>query len=449
MPAETRYARTPRGDIAYQVLGDSPIDLVYVSGATNIDVRWESQEFAHFQERLASFSRLILFDRRGSGASDGIPLDAPPTWEEFADDLRVVLDTVGSSRTALFANLDGGPAAILFAATQPARVSALVLANTTAKAIAAEDYPAGLTSDQFAVLIKVFEEGWGSEQFAALTNPTYANDPRQRSWFAKYMRASASPRAYVAQVRAIWGSMDVRAALASIRVPTLILHRRELAWISAENGRYLSEHIPGSKLVELDGSDPLLFSSPDAEFILDTVEEFLTGVRPVPEPDRVLAAVLFTDLVDSTRRAAAIGDRAWHKLLDAHDQLAHAEIERNRGLLIKTTGDGILARFDSPGRAIRCAAAMREQVEQLGLEIRAGIHAGEVELRGDDVGGIAVVIASRVSSLAKAGEVLVSRTVADLVAGSGQRFRDRGMNSLKGVPGEWQLFEVDREIAPY
>ena len=441
MPPETRYATSPGGLIAYQVMGDGPIDLVYMSGGTShIDVRWESPVFARFFERLASFSRLILFDRRGTGASDPIPLDATPTWEEWADDLRAVLDAAGSERAAIFATLDGGPMAMVFAATQPERITALILGNTTAKLIATDDYPFGLSSEQYEAWLKLAEDGWGTEGFAESVSPSLAADPRMRAWFAKYMRASASPRTYVAQTRAI-ATLDVREVLSSIRVPTLVLHRRDLALLP-QSGRYLAEHIPGAKLVEIAGSDSILFHGPDADLVIDSVEEFLTGARRVPEPDRVLATILFTDLVGSTSRAAEMGDRKWRQLLDQHDELARAEIERSRGRLLKTTGDGVLATFDAPGRAIRCTLALREAIQSLGLSMRAGLHSGEVELRGDDVGGIAVVIAARVSALADAEEVLVSRTVADLVAGSGIHFGDRGAHSLKGVPGEWQLLHV-------
>jgi class 3 adenylate cyclase len=269
-----------------------------------------------------------------------------------------------------------------------------------------------------------------------------SRDPRMRAWFAKYQRASASPRAIAAQVRSLM-ELDVRGVLESIRVPTLVLHRTGFAALPFEHGSFLAENIPGARLVELPGSDSSLMAE-ESDFLLDTVEEFLTGARPIAPADRVLATVLFTDIVDSTRRASEMGDKHWRELLEKHDELVRAEIEQYRGRVLKSTGDGIMATFDSPGRAIRCTLAMREAVDGLGLSIRAGLHAGEIELRGDDVGGIAVHIAARVSALAGAGEVLVSRTITDLVAGSGIHFEDRGLHSLKGLPGEWQVFAVTR-----
>jgi class 3 adenylate cyclase/pimeloyl-ACP methyl ester carboxylesterase len=442
VPPETRYAESDAGLIAYQVFGEGPFDLVYMSGSvSNVDMRWEVPPFASFFERLASFSRLILFDRRGTGASDRVPVDAVPTWEEWGDDLRVVLDAAKSDHAAILAILDGGPMAMVFAATHPDRTKALVLANTTARVRVAEDYPAGLPTEAAEATLKLFEDGWGTEEFAAALAPTLSSDRRMRAWFAKYQRASASPRMAAAQFRSIL-DLDVRSVLESIRVPTLVLHRTTFAFIPLEHGKYLAEHIPGARLVEVPGSDSsFTFEQPD--LVLDTVEEFLTGVRRVPPADRVLATVLFTDLVDSTQRASEMGDRQWRALLDRHDELAKTEVERHRGRALKSTGDGILATFDSPGRAIRCTLSIRDQVQNIGLPMRAGLHAGEVELRDDDVGGIAVHIAARVSAQAGPGEVLVSRTVSDLVAGSGITFQDRGSHSLKGVPGEWQLFAVE------
>jgi len=441
VPPETRYATSDAGLIAYQVVGDGPFDLVYMNGsASHVDVRWEAPPFARFLERLASFSRLILFDRRGAGASDPVPIDATPTWEEWADDLRVVLDTVKSEQAALFAMLDAGPMAMLFAATYANRTKALVLGNTTARVRAAKDYPIGLSSEVAEATLEFFAQRWGTEDAATALAPTLSQDPRMRAWFAKYQRASASPRVFAAQLRSLL-ELDVRGVLESIRVPTLILHRAAYGALPLEHGRYLAEHIDGARFVELPGSDSTLIAErPD--ITLDALEEFLTGVRHLPPADRVLATILFTDIVDSTRLASEMGDRRWRGLLDQHDEIARAEVERHRGRALKSTGDGMLATFDSPGRAIRCAMAIREALAGMGLSIRAGMHAGEIELRGDDVGGIAVHIAARVSALAGAGEVLVSRTVSDLVAGSEFDFMDRGDHALKGVSGEWQLFAV-------
>lgn len=440
MPPVTKYAKGPDGLIAYQVLGDGPRDLVYLSGSTShIDVRWDSQTFSRFQNRLASFSRLILFDRRGIGASDPVSLDALPTWEEWADDLRVVMDAAGSERAAIFGVLDATPMAILFAASHPNRTTALVIGNGSAKWEWSDDYPEGLSHEASQTLADLVERTWGTEEFALRGSPSLATDAKELAWFAKYMRASATPRMAAAQMR--FYNVDLREILPSISVPTLVLHRREFAFAPLEQGRYIAEHIPGARFVELEGADSALaFGDPDP--VLDAVEEFLTGVRRQPEHHRVLATVLFTDLVDSTSKAAELGDHNWHQLLDQHDEIVRNEIENHRGRMWKTTGDGVLATFDAPGRAIRCALQLDEGLNALGLPMRAGLHSGEVELRGDDVGGIAVHLAARVSALAGAREVLVSRTVTDLVAGSGIRFADRGTHSLKGVPGEWQVFAV-------
>jgi class 3 adenylate cyclase len=438
---ETQYAPGDGGLIAYQVFGEGPRDLVSLAGSTgHIDARWDSPAFSRYYERLSSFSRVILFDRRGTGASDPLPTNAVPTWEEWADDFRVVMDAAGSDRAAILAYLDAGPMATLFAASHPDRTTALILGNTTARALFADDYPQGLPRDVVEAHLTLIEAGWGTEEFAELVSPSLAEDPRGRAWFARYMRASASPRIAAAQLRPML-ELDLRDVLSSIRVPTLVLHRRDFVLIPVAQGRFLAEHIPGARFVELEGADSSLTFG-DAERALDIIEEFLTGVRRYASFDRMLATVLFTDLVDSTSRAAELGDRRWRELLDHHDAVARAEIEGNHGRLWKTMGDGILATFDAPGRAIRCAVAIADALRHMGLTMRAGLHAGEVELRGDDIGGIAVNTAARVAALAFGGEALVSRTVADLVAGSDIRFADRGTHSLRGIPGEWQIFAV-------
>jgi class 3 adenylate cyclase len=327
--------------------------------------------------------------------------------------------------------------AMLFAATNPDRTSALILGNATARYRADEGYQ-GMDAETIDAAVAWFETGWGTEEFAAWIAPASSATPGYTRWFAKYMRGSASPRLIAAQLRSL-ADIDLRHVLPSIQVPTLVLQRDAFSFATLEQGRYLVEHIPDARMVVIPGSDST-FLAVDSDLALDAVEEFLTGVRPTRAPDRALATVLFTDIVDSTRRAVEVGDHAWRRTLDSHDDLARAEIERHGGRLIKTTGDGVLATFDAPGRAIRCAVALVEGVANLGLAIRAGLHTGEVELRGDDVGGVAVHTAARVSALAESGEVLVSRTVVDLVAGSGIDFDDRGEHDLKGVPGTWRLF---------
>jgi class 3 adenylate cyclase len=436
---ETRYAR--RGDVhvAYQVVGEADVDLVLVSAwFSHVEARWELPTLAHFLRRLAGFSRLISFDKVGIGLSDPLPPDHLLPLEEWMDDVRTVMDEVGSERAAIMAALDAGPAAIFFAATRPARTSALVLVHTTAKYVATNDYPIGIAEELFQTLLAQVDQLWGSEAMAAMMVPSRADDARFRRWFAKLQRASASPRAVQPLLRAAF-EVDVRPLLGLVQAPTLVLHRQDDQILPVEHGRYLAEHIPGARLVELPGADAaLMWETP--ELALDLIEEFLTGVRRAAEPTRVLATVLFTDIVGSTQQATRLGDRRWHQLLNMHDELARQLVEEFHGQLVKTTGDGILATFDGPGRGIRCAAALRDELHGIGLQLRAGLHTGEVELRDGDVGGIAVHVAARVGALAGAGEVLVSSTVKDLVAGSGIRFEDRGRKQLKGVPDEWQLF---------
>jgi len=442
MVPETCYVDSPGGLIAYQVLGDGPIDLVYLSGATShVDVRWEAPPAARFLRRLATFSRLILFDRRGTGASDPVSISALPTWEEWADDLRLVLDAVGSERAAIFAVLDAGPMAMLFAATAPERTRALVLGNTTARTRAAADYSAGFSDDYAEALLDQFARGWGTEEFTHVVNPSLGSDPVLRSWYAKYMRASATPRMATAQLRTIL-DLDVRSVLPTISAPTLVIHRRDFAFGHVDQARHLAEHIPGARFLELPGADASPFT-PDSDAMVDVVEEFLTGVPTAPAADRVLVTILITDLVASTERAAEVGDRRWRSVLDRYDDITRREVGTRRGAVLKSTGDGHVVIFDSPGRAIQSAVAVRDAVARdLGLSVRAGIHTGEAERRGEDYGGIAMHIAARISAHAAPGEVLVSRTVGDLVTGSETSLRDRGEHELRGVPGTWGLFAV-------
>ena len=437
----TRYVDSGDGLIAYQVVGDGPLDLVYLTGATShVDVRWDWVGAAGFLRRLASFSRLILFDRRGTGVSDRLGTEALPTWEEWADDLRVVLDAVGSERAAIFAVLDAGPMAMLFAASHPDRTTALVLGNTAARYRADDDYPCGHRPEVIERILAAMATTWGTEAAAVAASPTTADDPTARAWLAKYMRASATPAATAAQWRSVFDG-DFRSVLPVIRVPTLVLSRTGYLPATVGMGRYLAEHVPEAELVLLPGADSMYYAD-DAEAIADTIEEFLTGVRPHRAPDRILATVLFTDLVESTRHAASRGDAEWRRTLDQHDAVSRREVEAHNGRLVKLTGDGLVATFPAPGRAIQCALSLRSAAAGLGLDLRAGLHTGEVEVRGDDIGGIAVHTAARVQSAADPGEILVSRTVVDLVAGSSLTFGDRGDHELKGVPGTWRLFAV-------
>jgi class 3 adenylate cyclase len=439
---ETKYARLGGDRIAYQVVGDGPPDLVLtLNSFGHVDVGWEEPGYALFLRTLASFSRVILFDRRGTGASDPLPVGALPPWESYGEDLVAVLDEVGSEQAAIMAQLDASPMAIFFAGTRPERTSALILANASAKYTAADDYPIGVPPDVAEALVAQLDQLWGTEAMV-LQVPSRADDERFRRWIAKAQRTVGSPRVVQAYMRAMF-EVDARPILPLIHAPTLVLHRSNVQFIPVQHGRYLAEHIPGAKLVELPGVEgPLVWEMP--ELTLDRVQEFLTGVGRVAEPTRVLSTVLFTDIVGSTERVAALGDRRWREVLNVHDELARRLVEEFGGRLVKTTGDGILATFDGPGRAIRCAAALRDELAGVGVRIRAGLHTGEVELRDEDVGGIAVHIAARVMAAAAPGETLTSRTVQDLVVGSDIVLVDRGAHPLKGIAGPWQLYAVAR-----
>jgi class 3 adenylate cyclase len=439
MDPETRYARLGDARIAYQVMGEGPPDLVVSAGTYgNIDLDWEDPLAARMYRRIAAFSRLIRFDRRGSGSSDPLPLDALPPWEAYMEEVEAVMDAVGSERAAIMGVFDAGPMAALFAATKPERTVALILANTAARLLASEDYPIGAPPEVVAEVIDRVEETWGTEAQAWMQAPSRAGDEHFRRWFAKYTRGIASPTAVKAYLQAMLEA-DARPILPSIHLPTLVVHRTNYPLFRIEHGRYLAEHIEGARLVELPGADGAL-AWENADLLIDEIEEFLTGIRRRAAPDRALATVLFTDIVGSTERAGELRDERWLRLLDVHDETARRVVGGFDGRLIKTTGDGILAIFDGPGRGIRAAALLREELRRAGLDIRAGVHTGEVELRDGDVGGIAVHIGARVMSAAAPGEILVSRTVRDLIAGSEIRLEDRGAHQLKGVEGPWQLF---------
>ncbi len=439
MQPETRYARLGRDRIAYQVLGEGPPDLVLARRSYgHIDIAWEDPGITLFLRNLASFCRLILPARRGTGPSDPLPPDPLPPWESYAEELTAVLEEVGSRQAAIMAELDAGPTALLLAGTRPERISALVLVHTSARFVAGGDYPIGATAADVEAMVARFDELWGSDALAAMLVPSRAGDARFLRWFAKWQRASTSPRGAQAFLRAL-AKVDVRPVLPLVQAPTLILHRREFGLVPIVHGRYLAEHISGARLVELPGSDvDLMWETP--QLALDQVQEFLTGVRPTAQPSRILATVLFTDIVGSTQRAGRLGDRRWRQLLEVHDELAGRLVEQFHGQLVKTTGDGILATFDGPGRAVRCAAALRDELGGIDLQIRAGLHTGEIEQRDGDIGGIAVHIAARVMAAADPGEILASRTVHDLVVGSDIAMDDRGSRPLKGIQGTWQLF---------
>jgi class 3 adenylate cyclase len=439
---ETTYARLGDDRIAYQVLGEGP-DLVLTLGAFgHVDLQWEEPATALFLRTLASFSRLILFDRRGTGASDPLPEALPPPWEAYADEVTAVMDAAGSHRAALMATTaEAGPMALFFAATRPERTTALVLGNATARFLAADDYPIGFPPERAEAIVARVEDTWGTAEPVATAIPSRAGDERFRRWVARMQRSIASPRTVHTFLRAMF-QVDVRPLLPLVQAPTLVMHRRDFALLPIEHGRYLAEHLPDARFVELPGADgPLTWETP--ELILGHIEEFLTGVRQPAPTTRVLATVLFTDIVASTERVTELGDRRWRELLVVHDDLGQRLVEQWGGRVVKSTGDGLLATFDGPGRAIACAVALRDQLGDIDLQIRAGLHAGEVELRGDDVGGIAVHTAARIMAEAHPGEVLVSRTVRDLVAGSDRTLTDRGTHQLKGIDGDWQLFAVN------
>lgn len=445
MEAETRYARSGDLRIAYQVHGDGPIDLLFAPGyLSHLEQNQWWPAYAAFFERMASFSRLIVFDRRGTGLSDRIL--ALGSFEELMDDIGVVLDAVGSERAALFGGAEGGPMCALFAATFPERTSALVLGASYARRGWAPDYPWGLDEETQQRILDGYEERWGRPGFGARAiAPTLADDERFQVWYAQAQRFSGTPASAREWFR-ITMEIDIRDVLPAIRVPTLVIHRTGDRVIPIESGRYLAQHIPDAKLAELPGQDHFPFVG-DMDAIVDEIEEFLTGSRRNREPDRVLATVLFTDIVGSTELAAALGDRRWTELLAEHHRIVRRELDRHRGKVVRIEGDGTLSTFDGPARGVRCAAAIRSALAPLEVEIRAGLHTGEIELAATGAEGIAVHIGARVASLAAPGEVLTSSTVKDLVVGSGIEFADRGRHELKGVPGEWQLYAVDGAAA--
>jgi pimeloyl-ACP methyl ester carboxylesterase len=437
---KTRYAKSGDLHIAYQVIGEGPFDLVWIPGfVSNVDYYWEMPVLPRLLERLASFSRLILFDKRGTGRSD--PVATVPTLEQRMDDVRSVMDAVGSERAALLGVSEGGPTSLLFAATYPERTRALVLYGTSPRLTEAPDWPSGWTQKEMRGWFEEIERGWGEGALLDRFAPSALTDPEMRKMWGDYQRAGASPAMGRALLQS-FAEIDARHVLPAIRVPTLLLHRTGDALIPVEGSRYMAAQIPGARLVEFPGNDHIpIVGDPDP--IWDEIEEFLTGTPPERETDRVLATVLFTDVVGSTERAAELGDRRWGDLLGRYYAAARRELGRFRGQEIDTAGDGLFASFDGPARAIRCASSIRGSVRPLGLEIRAGLHTGECERIGEKVGGIAVHIGARVAANAAPGEIVVSSTVKDLVVGSGICFRDRGPHVLKGVPGEWRLFAVE------
>jgi pimeloyl-ACP methyl ester carboxylesterase/class 3 adenylate cyclase len=438
----TRYARSGEYSIAFQVAGQGPLDLVFIPGfVSHVEYVWEDPDYAHFLERLASFSRLILFDKRGTGLSDRVPVKLLPTLEERMDDVRAVMDAAGSNKAALLGVSEGGPMSMLFATTYPERVSALILYGTYAKRVRAVDYQWAPTIEEHRANLDVVQRDWGGAVQLETWAPSVVDDDRFKRWWAQYLRLGASPAAARA-VLEMTLAIDVREILSAIHVPTLIIHRTGDRRIDVGGGRYLAERIPSAKYVELPGDDHLPWIG-DSDAIVDEIGEFLTGTRHVAEPKRVLATVLFTDMVESTSRAVTLGDARWRALISDHDRLIRTELTRFRGREIDRRGDGFMAIFDGPARAVRCALSIIDRVHELGIQVRAGLHTGELDVIESGIAGIAVHIGARVMALAGADEVLVSSTVRDLVAGSGLSFSDHGTHELKGVPGSWRILRVE------
>jgi len=435
----TQYAKCGRLSIAYQVLGDGPVDLVYADGwLSHLEYAWESPDYARYIRRLASFSRLIRFDRRGMGLSDRDV--GPSTLEERVDDIRAVMDAAGSERAALLGVSEGGHMSVTFAATHPERTTGLILYGAFARESWAPDYPWGMTSERRRAWNAAMEKNWGSPFALDEGAPSMANDEAARLWFGAYIRYAASLGAARAHSD-LNVEVDVRSILSSISVPTLVLHRRGDRWHSVPEAQYLADHIPGAKLVVLPGDDHIPWWG-DQEPLMAEIQEFLTGTRNSPPTERVLLTVLVTDIVESTEKVAAIGDSKWKDLLQAHDAVVRRELKTFGGQEINTTGDGFILAFTGPTRAIQCAKAISHELSRRGLVTRAGLHTGECERRGDDLSGLAVHIAARISTKAPPNSIFVSSTVKDLVVGSGISFVEQGTRSLKGVPGEWPLFAV-------
>jgi pimeloyl-ACP methyl ester carboxylesterase len=436
---DTRFAQNGDVSIAYQVVGEGPIDLVFVPGfVSHVELQWEEEMLARPLRRLASFARLIVFDKREQGLSDR--LGRPPTLEESMEDVRAVLDAAGSERAAVFGISEGGPMAILLAATYPERVSHLVLYGTYARLTRAPDYPEGVPDGYMRNWEEIIRGEWHESPGSAVLAPSLVGDPEgERAW-GRFVRGGTSPGGAISLLE-LYRDLDVRDALPLVSQPTLVLQRAGDDAVRPAQARYLAEHIPGARYHELPGKDHAFFVG-DTGSVLDEIQEFLTGVRPLPQPERVLSTVMFTDIVGSTETAAKLGDHDWRGLLDRHDALVRRQIERHQGRAVKSTGDGFLATFSGPARGIEAARSIADEVHGLGIDIRAGLHTGELELRDGDVGGMAVHIGARVAARADANEVLVSSTVKDLVVGSGIEFADRGAAELKGVPGEWHLFAV-------
>ena len=445
MAGETRYADSGGNSIAYRVLGDGPLELVFVTGFVgHLEVSFEYPAVRRFFDRLASFTRLVVYDKRGQGLSDRP--GRPPTLEEGMDDLRAVIDAAGLQRPSIFGVSEGGPMALLFAASHPDRVASLVLYGTYARIMSVPGYDFGVDPDDFDGLIQLLRDDWGGPIAVPLFAPSLEGDNAFCDWWARFLRSGTSPSG-AAGLISLYREIDVRHALPAITAPSLVLHKDRDLLVPYMHGEYLAGHIPGARYVELSGEDHLFFTE-DSDGLLDEVEDFLAGTRASREPERRLATVLFTDIVGSTDRASSLGDRRWRDIAESHDSIVRRALDRHAGREIKTMGDGFLASFEGPARAIRCAQEIAREAERIGAPVRAGVHTGECDVVGNDLAGMAVNIGARVGALADAGEVLVSQTVKDLVVGSGIEFEDRGTHTLKGVPGEWRLYASQTSRQP-
>ena len=443
MPPETKFAGSPKGAIAYQVFGEGPVDLVFVtSWATNIDNFWDEPSAARYLDRLASFSRVILFDKLGTGVSDHVPPDDMPTVDQWIDDIRTVMEAADSERAVIVGDTEGGSMAIMFAATYPEMTHSLVLINAIARLFGGPEYPVGFSENAMQLSTDIFVEQYGTTGAVLdYTAPSVADDPRFRRWWVKFQRSTLPPRMIEAGYK--WQQqVDVTSALPSIRVPTLVIHRKENFYHRVEFGKWIADRVPDAKWVELDGADSHPFHVGNFSEILDHVEDFATGELSYTETNRRLATVLFTDIVGSTERAAELGDERWLDVLEAANRICETQVERFGGTSIYTTGDGYLATFDGPAKAVATAREIVREVHGLGIDMRAGLHTGEITVKGDDIAGIGVHIASRVMDHTPDGSVAVSSTVKDLTVGSSIQYEPLGTFDLKGVPGEWNLYEV-------
>ena len=439
---ETRYVDTGEGFVGYQVFGKGDLPVVFFSSPdSNVEAMWEHPAVRAYFDRLGRFSKIVYFSPRGAGASDPLPAAAAPTFDYWADDARHVMDAAGMERAAIIGDAEGVPMALLFAATHPERASALVLVNGYARFVRGDDYPIGMPDEAVAKVVEIVETTWGTPAYYSATIPSIPQDSDDLVWLAHYQRLAGSPNAY-ARTFEQYVRVDVRAALAAIDIPTLVMTRKDAQYHRPVFGEYIASHIEGARLVALPGADTAPFFLADPEPVLAEIEEFLTGVRPAPVSNRTLATVLFVDVVDSTGHAANLGDEGWLKLLDEFHRTTVGLLDRFRGRQVADTGDGFMATFDGPTRAVTCATQVCLAARDIGIDVRAGLHTGEIEHRGDNIAGLAVHIASRVADKVKVAGVTVSQTVADLVIGSGIEFEDLGTHELRGVPGEWRLHRV-------